>query len=290
MVISVSNKVKTAADYKTLLEQLAKNVTELSNEGMATRADILKVRVKLNEVDMNLTKAQNGLSLAKMQLCQYIGLPVNTDALLSDEISQKDSGFVSDENIGLDRAMENRSELKSLRKLIDLSESKEKIAFADYLPEIGLTANYLYSNPDLFNGFEKNFSGSWNIGVVMKIPILHWGEQKQKIRAAKSERHINEVKLDDAKEKIELQFRQAAYKIEETKKRLIAAENNLDQADENLRYAQLSFDEGLVAVTDVLDAQAAWYAAYSEKEDALIGLRIDNLYLKKVTGLLTIKN
>jgi outer membrane protein TolC len=288
-VISVSNKVRTAEDYKNLLIALEKNVTELFNEGMATKADILKVKVKLNEIDMNLTKAQNGLSLAKMQLCQYIGLPMNTDIQLSDEIATESLKSASDGNVNLDAAWENRPEVSSLRKLIDLSETKEKIAFADYLPEVALIANYMVTNPDFFNGFEKDFSGSWNIGVTMKIPILHWGEQKQKVREAKSEKHINELKLDDAKEKIELQFRQAVYKIEETGKRLTAAENNFDQAKENLKYAELSYDEGIVSVTDVLDAQAAWYSAYSEKEDALIGLRIDNLYLKKVAGQLVAK-
>lgn len=288
-VVSVGNKVKTAEDYKTLLSALEKNVTELFNEGMATKADILKVKVKLNEVDMSLTKAQNGLSLAKMQLCQYIGIPMNTDVRLLDEIAPESPKPLLDANVNLDQARESRPEVKSLKKLIDLSESKEKVAFADYLPEVAFIANYIVSNPDFFNGFEKEFSGSWNIGVTMKIPILHWGEQKQKVREAKSEKYINELKLDDAKDKIELQFRQALYKIEETGKRLTAAENNFDQAKENLKYAELSYEEGLVAVTDVLDAQAAWYSAYSEKEDALIGLRIDNLYLKKVAGQLVAK-
>ncbi len=289
-VVSVRNKVKMAEDYKTLLTQLENNVSELFTEGMATKADILKVKVKLNEVDMNLTKAQNGLSLAKMQLCQYIGLPIDDSVQLVDEVSETTTFPVEYTNIDLEQALSNRGEIKNLKKLVDLSDSKEKIAFADYLPEVGLIANYMYTNPDFFNGFEKDFSGSWNVGVTMKIPILHWGEQKQKVRSAKSERYINELKLDDAREKIELQYKQAVYKIEESGKRLTAASTNLEQAEENLRYAKLSFDEGLVAVTDVLDAQAAWFSAYSEKTDAQIELKLSNLYLKKVGGELTVKN
>ncbi len=283
-VVSVANKVKVASDYKKLLTRLNEDVAELAKEGMATNADVLKVRVKLNEVNMNLTKAENGLSLAKMSLSQMIGIPMDEPVMLDDETDPKENPAAYGEIVSLDDALNNRSEIKSLEKLVDLSESKKKLAAAGYLPEVGLVANYVYSNPDFFNGFEKEFSGSWNVGVVMRIPLLHWGENKQKVRVAKSERIISETKLTDAKEKIELQFRQAVYKIEESDKKLMAASANLDQADENLRYAQLSFNEGLVGVTDVLDAQASRFSAYSEHSDAQIEMRINRLFLKKVSG------
>ncbi len=283
-VVSIANKVKVASDYQKLLTQLNTDVTEFQNEGMATKADVLKVRVKLNEVNLNLTKAENGLSLAKMNLCQMIGLPMDEPIALSDEVRPKEIVAAPLEMANLEDALNNRSEIKSLEKMLDLSESKKKLAVAGYLPEVGLVASYVYSNPDFFNGFEKEFSGTWNVGVMMRIPILHWGENKQKVRSAKSERIITETKLTDAKEKIELQYRQAVYKIEESGKKLTASNANLEQADENLKYAQFAFDEGLVGVTDVLDAQVSRFSAYSERSDAQIELKINQLFLKKVSG------
>ncbi len=283
-VVSVSNKVKSAADYQKLLIQLNQNVSDLVDEGMATKSDMLKVKVKLNEVNMSLTRAQNGLSLAKMQLCRQIGLPITGDITLTDEINLSNPPVSNDEIVPINQVFENRSEIRSLEKLIDLSETQKKQAVAGYLPEVGLIANYMYTNPDFFNGFEKEFAGSWNIGITMKIPVLQWGESKQKIRIAKSERFINEIKLNDAKEKIELQYRQAVYKIDESNKKLLATQSNLEQAEENLNYAQLSFDEGLVSIADVLDAQAVWFAAYSDQIDAQIESKLNQLYLKKVMG------
>ncbi len=286
-VVSVSNKVRTVSDYQKLLTKLNENVSELVKGGMASKADLLKVKVKLNEVNMNLTKAENGLSLAKMQLCRQIGLPMTGNIQLTDEIMNDQVAASETNSVPINQVLDNRSEIKSLEKLIDLSESKKKLATSGYLPEIGLVANYMYTNPDFFNGFQKEFSGSWNVGVTMKIPILHWGEQRQKVRTAQSERHINELKLNDAKEKIELQYHQAIFKIEESNKKIIATQSNLEQAEENLKYAQLSYDEGQVGVIDVLDAQAAWYAAYSDRADAQIELKLNQLYLKKTAGRLS---
>ena len=289
-VVSVSNSVKTVLDYRKLLTQLNENVTELVNEGIATKSDLLKVKVKLNEVNMNLTKAQNGLSLAKMQLCRQIGFPLTEDITLTDEISQQLQSIGTEKPfVSVDEIYENRSEIRSLEKLIDLSDVKKKLAVANYLPEIGLIANYMYANPNFSNGLKKEFAGSWNVGVTMKIPLLHWGEHKQKIRTAQSERFINELKLSDAKEKIELQYSQAIYKVEESNKKLSDTQNNMEQAEENLKYAQLAYEEGLVGVTDVLDAQAAWFAAYSNRIDAQIDLKLNHLYLKKTIGKLELK-
>jgi outer membrane protein TolC len=284
-VVSVANKLKVASEYQTLLAQLENNVGELQNEGMATRADVLKVKVKHNQVNMDLTKAENGLNLAKMNLCQLIGLPMDEEIVLEDEENPKENIAPADSAmLSLDAALSNRPEIRSLEKLLDLSKAKKKLALSGYLPEIGLTANYLYTNPDFFNGFEKEFSGSWNAGIVIKIPLLDWGGNYYKIKEAKSEQVITQIKLESAREKIELQYRQATYKVEESAKKLEAATANLEQADENLRYAQLSFDEGMVGITDVLEAQASRFAAYSDQMDAQIELKINQLFLKKVTG------
>ncbi|MCD7971092.1 MAG: TolC family protein [Candidatus Azobacteroides sp.] len=285
-VISVEYKVRTAEEYQKLLLQLEQNIQASYDEGMATRADILKVKVKLNEVNLNLIKARNGLNLAKMQLCQMIGYPMQTDIELVDDITDKGTLPDMNDHITLNTTFSNRAELRSLSKSIELSETKEKLAFADYLPQIGLTASYLYTNPDFHNGFEKKFAGSWTVGVVMKVPVLHWGEQKQKIQSARSQRVIAELKLDDTREKIELQYNQAAFRIEEAKKKVEATQSNVAEAEENMRYATLSFEEGLVPLTDVLEAYTTWFSATSDEADALVELRLNRLNMRKVSGTL----
>ena len=46
---------------------------------------------------------------------------------------------------------------------------------------------------------------------------------------------------------------------------------NMEKAEENLRYATLSFfKEGAIATSNVLEAQTAWLSAHSEKIDAQI--------------------
>ena len=73
-VVSLVNKKKLAEGYLKLLQQLDSDVEKMINEGVANKADGLSVRVKVNEAEMTLTKVEDGLSLARMLLCNYVVL------------------------------------------------------------------------------------------------------------------------------------------------------------------------------------------------------------------------
>ena len=60
----------------------------------------------------------------------------------------------------------------------------------------------------------------------------------------------------------------------------------LRKAEENLRYATLGFKEGVIATSNVLEAQTAWLSAQSEKIDAQIDVKLTEIYLKKSLGTL----
>ena len=126
----------------------------------------------------------------------------------------------------------------------------------------------------------------WNVGVMVQIPIWHWGEGIYKTKAAKAEARIAQYQLQDAREKIELQVNQSAFKVKEASKKLVMATKNMEKADENLRYATLGFKEGVIATSNVLEAQTAWLSAHSEKIDAQIDVKLTEIYLKKSLGTL----
>ena len=284
-VVSLKHKEKLANSYLTLVKKLSSDVQKMIREGVATRADGLKVDVKVNEAEMQLTEVENGVSLAKMLLCQLCGIPISKDIRLADEDKEEaltNSDFT--EQADAETAKENRAELKMLQNAVDISKQATNIVRATYLPQVALTAGYLVTNPNLYNGFEKKFSGVWNIGVIVRIPVWNWFESSYKIRASKTATTIAMLELDEAREKVELQVTQSSYKVSEANKRLNMANNNTERADENLRCANLGFKEGVMDVTDVMSAQTAWLQARSQKIDAEIDVKLTQLNLKKVLG------
>lgn len=285
-VISLVNKKKLAESYLKLLQKLDSDVEKMIAEGVATKADGLSVRVKVNEAEMTLTKVEDGLSLSRMLLCQLCGIDLSTPVVLADEDIDDIPLMPVTTDFEVETAYANRPEIRSLELATKIYQQKINVTRSEHLPSLALMGNYMVTNPSVFNSFENKFKGMWNVGIMLQLPIWHWGEGLYKVKAAKAEARIAQYQLEDAKEKIELQVNQSAFKVNEAAKKLAMAKKNLEKADENLRYATLGFEEGVIAPSNVLEAHTAWLSAQSEKIDAQIDVKLTEIYLQKSLGTL----
>jgi len=152
------------------------------------------------------------------------------------------------------------------------------------MPNIGLSANYLLSNPNPYNGMREEFGGDWNVGVAVNIPIFHWNDRGHTLNAARSEQRVAELKMEEAKELISLQVQQAVFTLNESVKKIEMAEENLKQAEENLKVTNDALEVGTQKTTDVLEAQSMWQNAYSDLIDARMEYRMNLVNLKRVLG------
>ena len=286
-VVSLRHKQTLAESYVELVKKLKGDVQKMIDQGVATKGDGLSVGVRVNEAEMALTQVQDGLALSKMLLCQLIGLDEDEAITLADEDSEELK--VKSEQYAAavpDAAFANRPELKVLQNAVDLSKQTTNALKAGNLPTVLLTGGYMVSNPNPFNGFEKEFGGVWNVGVVVRVPVWNWGDVKYKVRASKGATAMANLELEDARELISLQVRQSNFKVKEAQKKLTMAQSNVANADENLRMANLAFKEGTASFTTVMEAQTAWNSAQSQLIDAEIGVKLSEVELQKALGTL----
>jgi outer membrane protein TolC len=284
-IVSLHSKKLLAESYKRLVDTLDNNVTRMVEEGMATRADLLSVKVKVNEAKVAIIKVNNGLKISRMLLCQLCGLPLDTDIRLREE-NQSELPYTSSIAPNVQTAIENRPELKELELATKIYKEKVKTVRADFLPNVGLAGGYATSNPNMLNGFNSAFHGLWAVGITMKVPLLTWGDRFHKVKAAKNEVLISDMNSREAREKIELQVTQSGQQVEEARERLNQAHKSQDEADENLRHANLGLKEGVIPISNVIEAQTAWLSASSERVSAQTDLKIADMYLRKSMGIL----
>lgn len=286
LVVSLRNKQKLAKTYSDLVKKLDSDVDKLIREGVATKSQKLRVDVKVNEAEMSITQCEDGLVLSKMLLCQLCGLPMDQDITLEDE-GKEQLGTTDDVNtFEPDSAISSRPEVRLLDYTRQISEQTVKLTRAQYLPHVALTGGYLISNPNVFNGFQNKFGGTWNVGVTVQIPVWNWMEGSYKVRATKAATTIAQMDLADVREKISLQISQSRFKVTEAQKKLRMAEKNIASAEENLRCANVGFKEGVMEVTDVMAAQTAWQKAQSQRIDAEIEVKLAQVGLNKALGIL----
>ena len=291
LAISLKKKEALAIRYRDLAQKLNEDVKKMIREGVATRADGLKVEVAVNTADMQIARIQSGVSLAKMALCELCGLDLNGDIQLSDE---RDADLPPTPSTQFDnyiipasdstRLNETRPELRLLQNAVDMSKQNTKLLRSLYLPHILLTAGYSVSNPNLFNGFQKRFTDLWNIGVTVQVPVWTWGENKYKIRASRTATSIAQLEMDDVRKKIDLEIEQNRLRLKDANKQLATSHKNMAAAEENLRCANVGFKEGVMTVTEVMAAQTAWQTSRMAIIDAEISVKLAQAGLQKALG------
>ena len=291
LAISLKKKEALAICYRDLAQKLNEDVKKMIREGVATRADGLKVEVAVNTADMQIARIQSGVSLAKMALCELCGLDLNGDIQLSDE---RDADLPPTPSTQFDnyiipasdstRLNETRPELRLLQNAVDMSKQNTKLLRSLYLPHVLLTAGYSVSNPNLFNGFQKRFTDLWNIGVTVQVPVWTWGENKYKIRASRTATSIAQLEMDDVRKKIDLEIEQNRLRLKDANKQLATSHKNMAAAEENLRCANVGFKEGVMTVTEVMAAQTAWQTSRMAIIDAEISVKLAQAGLQKALG------
>lgn len=270
-----------AEKYKTLLTELEKNVKSAVRYGLKMQNDVMKVQVKLNEVELQIKRAENANRLAMMNLCHVIGQPLTSQFIVTSTYP-----VVSDVRALHSGDVFNRPEYALLDCQAQMAAEQVKMTRSDMLPKVALLAKYGYGR-----GLELNdrlLMHDWNFagGVTVSVPVYHFGERTNKVKVAKIKQELAELERDNKAELMMLELAKAANNLEESQLEAELADRSLGEAEENMRLSKHQYDVGKETLSDYLEAQAIWQKAYQTKIDANFQLYLSSVSYLKATGRL----
>ena len=272
---------KTARAYRELVGQLQADVQNAYDAGMKPRNDLLKVQVRFNEAELQVLQASNGVRLARMNLCHVLGLPLTTEIAAAEALDgQKFTGLPEAD-------ITARPEYGMLTKQVELKEQQIRLARSEYLPNIGVGGNFGYANGLKLNGDKLLDKTSFSAVVSVSIPIFHWGEGRNKVKSAATERNIALLQRDEISEQMELELRQAQNELEESRMEVRLTTRSLEQAEENRQESRNRYDAGMETMSDHLEAQTLWQQACSEQIRARTAARLSETRYLKAAGRLS---
>ena len=254
---------EVAKSYKALLEELKKNVDGAVRHGMKTRNDALKVEVKLNEADLNIVKADNGLRLAQMNLAQVVGLPLTEKIEVSTE-GLYDVQPVEDKNGDISA----RPEVSILADKTEMARLNVKLTRAEFLPSLLAGASYSYTNGVKLMDQTIFKRGNATVGVVLQVPLYHFGEGRNKINSAKASYKMAQFEEDELKEKMQLEQMQAYNNVTEAATEIEITEKSVASAEANMKTSKAQYEVGTEPLSDYLEAQTMWQQACSQAVEA----------------------
>ena len=286
-VVSLVSKEKLLNQLVALLEQTVKNVDASIEAGVATKADGLSVRTKLSEAEVKRSQVINGLQLSKMLLADLCGLDENTPFTLADEatleLTLPSQTSHADEDLTL--AIERRSEIRSLRLVDSIDRKRISLESSSLLPKVYGFASYSATNPNSFNGQKKEFGGQYYLGLMLEVPISNLFSGSFRRRTAQAEHRAKQLELAEARSKISLQMKQALRKADDARRSYDAAMKAVAMARENMRYAKVGYEEGVIPLLNYTMAQTAWMSAQDSLIDAQIQVLLSESKLKSILAL-----
>ncbi|MCM1109016.1 MAG: TolC family protein [Clostridium sp.] len=280
-VVKAQEMTRVAYTYRQLLEELLRNVQSAVKHGLKLTNDELKVKVKLNESELSLRKAENARRLAMMNLCHVMGRPLTDSLTVSSSLPEVD-GLLQEGGAMLSA----RPEYALLEKQTEAAALQVKYSRADLLPQVGLVGAYDYLNGIKVND-EKLFEGAnFSAMLSVSIPLFHFGERTGKVKAARAKLEQARAEQEDLNEQMMLELSRACNNLDEARLECELAMRSLEQAEENRLLSEKSYRAGVETLSDVLEAQALWQQAYESKVDAYFRLYLAGVDYRKAAGKL----
>ena len=272
---SLREKEKTIRSYQRMLDSLSRDASNYSNAGLAQKNDVLKVQLKLNELNTNMLKLKNGVNLTRRALCQNIGLAYDSSLVFIAVPDQLTTAVIFQDP---EQLVKNRSEYHLLNKAVEVKQVQKKLAAGEYMPQLLLVgAGFTY---DVMNKTTNNALGM----VSLSVPITDWWAGSHKIKKQQIEVEEAESSLLESTELLVLQIRQAANEVQETSYEVGVSEVSVEQATENLKISQDNYKAGIIGISDLLEAQAVAQQARDNLTDARCQLRNKCAKYKLITG------
>lgn len=279
--LRLKEQAKAAAKYLEVVTELVRNVTDALQTGMAARNDLLKAQVKQNEAELLVQKAANGVALSGMNLCRLIGVGLHCSLVVTDSLP----GDLSPDVLAKDDGITARPEYHILEKQLELKEKQLALTRSDFLPQLGIAASYGYSDGLKLNG-ESDAMASFVAMASLKVPIYHWGEGRNKVKAMKAEEEMAKLQKEETAQLMQLEVAKSRFNVEDAATRVKLTRKSLTQAEENLQVGKNRFEVGMETITNYMEAQAQWQKAWSDWIDARAELRLSETYYLKATGRL----
>lgn len=277
LIVSLKEKANTINAYETLLRRLLNQVEDAYNQGVTTKNDVLKVRVKLNEVLLNKSKLENGTRLAEMAFCQYIGIPFDSTMVFKDSLAI--SGIPQSYFVDKNEALKQRTEYSLLEKSVEAERLQTKIKLGEYLPQVAVGANEMYMKLD--------DAESRTFGMVfgtVSVPISSWWSGSHELEERSIKEEIAKNNFKDNSELLALQIEKAWQDVTDSYKQYLLSLDSKAQAEENMKVNDDSFKNGVINISDLLESKAMLQKTQNELTDAKASYATKlSLYLQ-VTG------
>jgi outer membrane protein TolC len=301
--LDISQLVKT--QYYTLLlsKRLVEvNVTALERAevnlrsargffqvGTQPKSFVTRAEVDVANARVNVIRAQNAVSLARVALNTAMGIAVNAPTEVKDVLAYQQFPMQREELVA--EAMRNRPEYRQVKAQAEAADATVRQTFRDFFPNLvgsgtyGLTGvtGAPAAGSRSTNGF-NDYGNEWTVGLSLNWSIFDGGAKIARYKEAKANLEAAQARVRDTELQVWQSVEQSYLNLGEAEERIGAARKAVESAEENYQLARGRFDAGVANIIELTDAQLALTQAQSTEAQALSDYRIAIANLERALG------
>jgi outer membrane protein TolC len=221
--------------------------------GTASEFDLLRSRVDLENRDPVVIQAENGATLALLELKRLVNIPASQPVRLVTEVDPVLTEVNEDE---LKRLILERPALSAAQEGVAMRQEAVKIAKGDRLPSVAVLGTMGFQGfPDnaLPPGFDS-WRKDWSVALSLSVPIFDGFRTRGRVDQAQADLKIARLGESQLREALELQLEAALAEYRSVRAQIQARRQTVALAERTLELADARFASGLSTQLEVSDA------------------------------------
>jgi TolC family type I secretion outer membrane protein len=257
-----------------------KMVRSRFKSGFVVKSDLLRAKVRVSELEQQRLHADSQVKVAKAMLNAAMGTSLDRPLILVTPFEEcaETKGSLEE---WIHTALTNRPDLEKMKYQEDMAKKEISKSRAGHLPDLQLVGNYEIDSED-FSDTADNYA----VGAVVQLNLFSGHRISAKVNAAKSSLRRAQEFRKGMEIGVRVQARKSFLNAQSAWKRIQVGQAAVTHAEEGLRIVKNRYNNGLLTIVALLDAEVALQQARISYFKALHDYKVARIQLALASGII----
>jgi outer membrane protein TolC len=247
---------------------------------VATQIDVTRAEAQVATSEQARLQHQTFLQSSELALKRLLALDLTDSLSLSPFVVRRSEATAFAASLE-QTAFENRVELLRAERLLEQNELEVRAARYGRLPAASVSGSTGIASERAFDGDDARV---WSTAVSVNMPVFDGSRVKALTGLALSRQRAQELRVQELKLRIGAEVRLATQDARSRFAQVAVAERSKALADDELRLAQVRFENGVADNREIIDAQNNLAIASDNLVEAVYQYNLSRVELARVTG------
>ena len=270
-VLFAQRDAELASQNLTMVEEVLRTVKARVAAGDATLFETMKATVEVQKATKEVARAQNALVVVRAKLDMVTAGMLGRQFSIQGDFEPLQQGL--DPEVLAARAMEQHPTLRRLTNLVEQAQFSETLERESRIPNVTVHGSY------------HREAGDESVIGGLSVPLPLWYQRQGEIESALGAKYRAEAERLRVQNELTQAITQHVQDVRTANEQLQVFETGLlKQAEQTLRVARISFQEGAASLLDLLDSQRVYRQTLLEYVQARTDLSVALARLERAVG------